>query len=399
MTIKDAFNEWNLFPSLREKEWARSIGLFVTSGLTIGGLQIGVVNLLQAFGLVSDTWLKDQGLNGFIAIGILSLLGGALFSLITTVMRFEKWKRDSLLKPSANPDQSSGEKLSSELETAVEKLYRSKEYVEVVRLGVVLSRPLWLSGRWKERVAIGKLVEEAASRKNLQEEQVDALIDMMGWTSAMLGNHSLGQKHIKDGIGIATSTKQFYMVAKGYRHLAGIAQKYGKDIPAALKYLDEAEVAAKQIVKEYDREEMQAGIHYARTEIFLESNDLPNAEKHNELARESYDRLGDQEERIIKTQTQHARIMFAKGEIQQAKDIFRRAIETAKNLSRPDEQAYALVGLAKIYLSEEDYSQAIEHLGNAETIFAELEMKPDLRAAKELRLRAETDQTLAKDKD
>src|SRR6266404_217744 len=117
--------------------------------------------------------------------------------------------------------------LSAELVNIVNTLYVETRYLDVVRFGSTFSRYLWLNGHNHERIAIGKLVEDAASKVGRTAVQVSCLIDDIGWTSEIIGDTAKAVANITNGIEKAVENELFYLAAKGERHLSGIEKHRG----------------------------------------------------------------------------------------------------------------------------------------------------------------------------
>lgn len=113
----------------------------------------------------------------------------------------------------------------------------SGNYIQVIRLGYPLSRPLHLSGRIKLRYNIGSIVKSACEgleRTNVSQIDINGkklfvneikatvLIDDLGWTAFSLHKTQVAIDNIKKGVEIAENAQWQLLVLKGYRHLIGI---------------------------------------------------------------------------------------------------------------------------------------------------------------------------------
>ena len=176
----------------------------------------------------------------------------------------------------------------------------------------------------RERVAVGEMIEDAAAKRGLHEEQVIALIDDTGWTNAVLGNIDKAEKNILHGIKLAQQYQLFYFAAKGERHLAGICQRYKQDWQSAMIHHENAAAYARQIENSTLRDEMLAGISYGRAELLLNQDNFSDALAHaKNNSRDIYERIGGEQERIVKLRSILGRIYLGLNEIQSAKDLFR----------------------------------------------------------------------------
>ena len=156
---------------------------------------------------------------------------------------------------------------------------------EIIRLAYPLSRPLWLSRKYKLRVELGKLIDEACIHLNASPEKYimvnnekesissirsSILIDDLGWTLYKLGRHNAdtAKENIEKGISIAEQTQEFDKIIKGYRHLSGIASELEEDRGVIESYqqkmleiLQSSEY--EQNVSEEDKNLALAGAYYS----------------------------------------------------------------------------------------------------------------------------------------
>jgi tetratricopeptide (TPR) repeat protein len=365
-------------------------------GKRIGGFILGVLrNSIAVFGILwlileplgffdTSDFLREQGLYGYYSLWIHALLIGTFIKLARDLGR--QREQDPVVplpSTSDGPDQS----LSNELVETVAKLYSKGDHIEVVRLGVVLSRPLWISGRYKQRVAIGRYLEDSAARLGLTREQVAALIDDLGWTNAVLGDIETGIGNVKHGIELAERNALYYHAAKGLRHLGVIEQIYNKNASAAQRALEQAEVAARRITEPAQQLEMVAGIWFNRGEVLLQQGDCSQARDYATRALDAYSQLHD-ETRSIKVQTLIAKIDLALGDLAHAKDGFRRALTSAKQLARRDEIGKSLLGLGETYLREGNFELAESTLEETVSALSEIGLKNELGRARDLLRRA-----------
>ncbi len=309
--------------------------------------------ILQRFGMTLD-WLNMLGVYGIYLMILHALLGAFIYATIMFTIRWRKNKKE-LQEDSDQNDSENSKKLSFELAKIVEQSYKAKNHVDVVRFGSQLSRPLWLSGMYYERIRIGQMIEDSASRVGMYDEQIIALIDDIGWTNAVVGNLDKAESHINDGVKLALEKKKYYFAAKGERHLAVIAERYKGNIEEANTHFKEALRIANLMSDPNDKKEMRAGILYGMAELCIVGKDYSQALSLALESKDLYEKLGGEEERLVKSKSQLGKIYLELGEIQKSKDYFRAGLDEAQRLHRKDEIAINLLGLGEVNFKTRDY--------------------------------------------
>ncbi len=253
-----------------------------------------------------------------------------------------------------------GQKLSKTLVDLFKQMAKFEDYQTILRMGVPLSRALWLEGLYEARVEIGKIVEEAALKLGKFEAQVQALIDDIGWTFVAIGKLDKAEKHILRGIDVASNNSLDYYAAKGYRHLGGIEIQKGQPTKA-LSWLEMAEEAAKGISDNQSKKEMLAGIRCGQVEACLRLDKLDDAS----LAISEYEKLflecGDKP-RAVKAYAQRGKVCERQEKYLEAKDHYRKGLKVAKDLDRKDEIIRNHLGLARIAVVEKESEEAKKHI-------------------------------------
>lgn len=264
-----------------------------------------------------------------------------------------------------NEIKENGLDIPSEIQKMVKYLYDKKKYNDVVRLGSTISRFLWLNHYYSQRIAIGKMVEDSASKTKNIKEQVSALIDDIGWTSFKINNSKKAETSITNGINKAKKHHLYYYAAKGERHLAGIAAKKNRN--NIMQHLTNAEDFTKLIVDIRLKDEMEGSLFFAKAEYFFEEENYVEAEKNILETRRV---LENDTDRIVKTHSVLGNIYMAQNtddSIQKAKDEFSEGYLNCKEV-RSDEYARNAIGLAKIEIKEGDYIDAKSYLEEAQAI-------------------------------
>lgn len=232
----------------------------------------------------------------------------------------------------------------------------------VLRLRDALSRHLWVEGLLRARVALGDVAERSAAKLGAEEKQVAALVDDLGWTLVAMEDYEKASEKIKLGLRIAERAGLHYWVAKAHRHLSGIAT-VKHDFPAVAAHLDQSEKSAGQISDEKERDEMLAGIKYARAIALLfegkyrEALDMVDASAQIRTA-------GGDPTRIVRSFALKGKILLRIGDPTsrgEAKAMFLRGLQEAQSVGRRDEIVRNLNGLAAVAELERD-AQAVADL-------------------------------------
>ena len=332
-------------------------------------------------------WVLAQGAVGYVVLFAGFAFVGFVNSILWALRRAAK--RISQVEESAITEIDAGSKLPNELTALVEGSFKQKDFVEVVRIGSQLSRPLWLSGSYKERAQIGEWIADSAATLAMPKEQAAALIDDVGWTNAVLNNVEKAEQNIEFGIKIALDNQLYYLAAKGERHLAGICYKYKRDYEVADEHFKAALEHAEKIEGESRRREMIAGIQFGQAEYFISIKDFEKALAPAQNSQKEYQSLKDQDERIVKSYSQLGRIYLGLSNLNEAENSFHAGFGKAAALRRKDEMIINRFGMAQIHFARSEYSNAIEVLDESIEGFHELGMENEEISAKNLKNEAE----------
>jgi tetratricopeptide (TPR) repeat protein len=292
------------------------------------------LNLSSYLGL---NWLKSTGTVGYVLIVSVALNIALLFK-----HPLLSHKNSKQVRPEKIPSE---KRLSKALLSSLETMMESCDFQSVIRIGVPLSRALWLEGQYETRLAVGRMLERAASETEQVEVRAKALIDDIGWTSIAMGNSSTAVPAINRGIKLASAGFP-HLAAKGLRHLAGVALTEHKP-NEALGFLTQAEKESGTIKNEGLQKEMHAGIAYGRTECLIELHDFIGAKHQYAIAERLYKELSDHE-RQVKLLSQYGRILEAMGEQDEAVDFYRKGLAEAKRHDRKDEVIINTLLLARL---------------------------------------------------
>lgn len=328
------------------------LGAFVASW----GAMLAFLEVTDYFG---HPILKNTGYWGYAVYGLVAM------NISWVAVLWNRSKTEAAAEDSRQHEYS-GEGLAKALVKQFREMSECHDFQTILRIGVPLSRALWLEGQYATRVAVGKFVEEAAACLGNSEAQARALIDDIGWTSVALSEHGDAEKHIRRGIEIAEKNQLWYLAAKGYRHMAGIAIE--RRLPNdALRYLSDAEAKSASIVDSPQRTEMIAGIRYGQSEAYLLKGELEQAESATTDAQALFEQVKDRS-RAVKLLAQLGKIREKQGRLMEAKDAYRQGLEQARTLDRKDEVLRNTLGLVRIAQAENQWSAAKKLLAGVKAI-------------------------------
>jgi tetratricopeptide (TPR) repeat protein len=259
----------------------------------------------------------------------------------------------------------------------VRHAYEHGDWKDVVRMGSVLSRPLWISGRYQERIELGKLVESAAGFLKDRDVQAQALVDDLGWTCVVVGRIKEAKVNIQRGINLARDSGNSYVEAKGHRHLSGIASMYERNPEVSVRELRAAREAAANIQDARDRTEMIAGVDVNEAIVLQESEKWEESLPLLERAQGVYRHIKDLE-REVKIYAWRGLALLSLGRLGDAKDQYREGLVRAKEQGRKDEVFKNHVGLARIAEREQDRVEAKHQYQQALLISADLDLQHEV---------------------
>jgi nucleoside phosphorylase/tetratricopeptide (TPR) repeat protein len=245
-------------------------------------------------------------------------------------------------------------------------LVKRKQYETIVRYRETFSRFLWVEGRLKERVRMGRIAEDAAAKLGKTDVQIAALLDDVGWSLAALRKFKDSKQSLLHGLRLAQDAGNRYWAAKAHRHLAGLYLEEGKH-KLAFKELATAERLAKKIPDRRERIEMLAGIAYGRAVIAHLNGQLKDALRYLNRSEKLQEILHDAS-RAVRFYALKGKIAEAKGDLGLAKDLYRRGLEQANKIGRKDEMIRNELGLARVFAADGDAARSLKHRTEAQTM-------------------------------
>ena len=306
----------------------------VASSLTILGFFIALSVLPNEYKYIG--YYTSAGL-GLIAVFALGLYFGKRASKLHPADFTEKHFVDNLL-----------------IYFAMKKESNANE--EIIRLGIALSTPLWLSHHYLTRKQIGTYVYEAAIDTADTNAQIKVLIDDLGWTNVELGLYEEAEAKLRLGIKLAEEAKNEYYLSKGYRHLFGINYRNG-DLEKAEQYLKLAVEYADKLPPDKKKDELIAEIHFAKSSLEYKKHNLDISLREIEAATEQYKNIPDREW-TIKIAARRGDILLERNEIEEAMTVFRHGLHEAKKYHLNKQMVANMIGVSKCQYIRGDYEDA-----------------------------------------
>ncbi|MGA9348050.1 MAG: tetratricopeptide repeat protein, partial [Anaerolineae bacterium] len=321
--------------------------------------------------------LANTGLLGGIVVGLMCAFASAVYVLIylykQTVelqaymlegMPIEELPEEQQNKLTFRPRR--GKPLTENLLEDLQEAYQMERWEEVIKIGSVLSQPLWVTGKYGLRVELGRLIESAAAYSHNPRQQARALIDDLGWTLFVLGEVDEAKKNIWHGIKLAEECNDFYLAHKGYRHLCGIAME-SNDLDKAIAHLTKAQEYVQRIEEGASKLDVAAGLHVATALLRIKQHNWEDALREIEAAQTMYRKLDDKDHEVSLYHLQ-GDVLFEIGRVSAAKDVYRRGLSGCKRESQKDGILKNYIGIATVAMLESDVVEASKaYLRAAET--------------------------------
>ncbi len=256
--------------------------------------------------------------------------------------------------------------LAKDLIESLNNALKVKKYLEVIRIGSVLSRPLFISGYFKTRLQIGILVEEAAAATNDDYEQMVALIDSIGWSYLELGKLDIAEKNIKHGQEIAEKISNYFYLSKSYRHI-GVIYRRKKDYQKAEINYKKSLSITNDIKNEKNKNESFGGINYALANLYFLKGDMKKGLKFIDNSINFFTKNNDHVRHNLAL-IKKADILFHLDKKTESKDLYRKALSNAESVTHRLHMIRCFLGLAKINIEDKNWNQAMDYIEKAKVI-------------------------------
>ena len=346
----------------RWKYFFTQLGISLGFLFTVGEGTLGILNFKEVINISLELSLI------IILVFILICLSYSIIRVVSQLNNEPIRVITDYTKDSNKPE------LQDELINVVKKHHIENDHKEVVRLCSNLSRALWISGKYQQRIILGAFYEDSAERIGEFDDQICALIDDMGWTNAVVGDIQEAKKNINKGINIAEERKNHYLLAKSFRHLGTIELRYNNDSRKAIESYEKSLAICEKIDDKIQKNEMIANISYNMSEAYLLENDYTNANEYADKAENLFIELNDKI-RIIKVKSHKARILTSRQEsndIENAKKLITQALSEARKEKRTDEIGKCLLCLGEIQIINNQKELAINTLNEALKVFTSI---------------------------
>ncbi len=309
--------------------------------IKIAGRFLGVLSAMGALWVIISYFTGEPGKGNADGLWIFVSLGFNIWLLLEFCLYTRRQGQVSADEPPLLADV-----LIEELQLLAEK----GEYETILRYRDSFSRVLYIGGKLQERVAIGLIAEEAAVKLNDKCRQAAILIDDLGWSLVSLHEHKEALKYLRHGQEVAVEIKDYYWIAKAFRHAAGILVE-ARNYADAYKDLVCAQNAAANISDEKVKKEMIAGIKYGMALTAIYDNRLDDARDHTDSSETLRNEIGDKS-RIVKIYSLRGKLEEAQGNTALAKDHYRKGLQESESVGRRDEMIRNCMGLARVSATE-----------------------------------------------
>jgi hypothetical protein len=170
--------------------------------ITVFGILWGLVEMLNHFNCKPF----DNNLLAFILFGVLICVVEEFITYAT-----KKERKSTML-------------FTDSILAYFQELQRKNKPYQIVRWGIAISKPLWVSHKYKIRRDIGKFVNIAAKAIKDEKAQIYTLVNDIGWTNVELLQYDEAVKNITEGIKLLDKAENtdYYLLAKAHRHLVSI---------------------------------------------------------------------------------------------------------------------------------------------------------------------------------
>ncbi|UTA67546.1 hypothetical protein [Emticicia sp. 21SJ11W-3] len=251
---------------------------------------------------------------------------------------------------------------------------------EIIRWGLSLSTPLWLSQKYEIRKKIGEYIEIAAINRDNYRALIKVLVDDIGWTSVEMLQYSFAETKLNQGVFEATKHSDYAFLAKAYRHLNASSIRQNL-ISKAENYLQLSLDATNRLDGGIEKDELIAEYYFAKATIELKKGINEAALTSIEQAVNLYEKIKDKEW-PLKILARKGEILINLNRVDEAKKIFLKGIKISTDLQYNRQKVKNEIGLGLCYSTIGHNKTALEHLTNAELLADSIGMYYELELIK-----------------
>jgi tetratricopeptide (TPR) repeat protein len=251
---------------------------------------------------------------------------------------------------------------------------------EIIRWGLAISTPLWLSQKYEIRKKIGEFVEDSAINLDNYKALIKVLIDDIGWTSVELLDYTFAESKLLQAIELATTYKEFHLLAKGYRHLFGLNFRK-RNFNDAEEFLKRSFEITDKLPEDKRKDELLGEYYFAKSSLEHKKGNFQLAFDEIEKAKQQYEKLTDKEW-IIKITARKGEILVSMNKIEEAKNLFKKGLNESTKLQFNRQIVKNLIGLGICNYTTRYDTKALERFNQAQEIAENIGMYYELEIIK-----------------
>lgn len=356
----------------KEKKALTLLGLIKFSAITFGSTCVGVYTVIEMVQFFFGDSFFFSKLSTMIKVACF-LNTVVLIDLVLICVYIWNAYRMAL-ENSLSLDEKDYVDNNDSLVNILETAYNAKRWHEVVKIGRPLSESLWYTGKYDLRVKIGEMIASAAGLCEEYEIQAETLLDDLGWTRIRLNQIESGKRNIEHGLKVAEDHSLYYLIAKGYRHLADIHlaeacnfwtlryMDWGnqhlpkvitkvRELDECYNFYEKAISVLPSITNTNKRVEMEGNLKYTLSKYYLIKREFDNALRAVDEAQNLYNTLSD-EDREVKLFNLRGKIFMEMGKEGDAESAYQEGLRKATAISNNAHMVSNSISLTEYYMTE-----------------------------------------------
>ena len=178
-----------------------------------------------------------------------------------------------------------------------------------------------------------------------------------------MGLYEEAETKIKLGIRLARENANGYYLAKGYRHLFGIAYRNGR-LEKAEEYLNEAIKFTDMLNQDIRKDELVAEIHFAMSSLEYKKDNLATALVEIEIASKKYGAIPGKEW-PIKILARKGDILLRQSNVEEALPVYTHGLHESRQFHLNKQIVANLIGIGKCQCKKGELRKAKQTLEEA----------------------------------